>query len=300
MLQGEQPAGETAEGAITEAGFMSHDESLVLNLTFFIALLAVVTRADKRLKWIALLSVPPTFVAVLGNQRRAGIGAFLIAFLPLLPILGVLIKPRRTQILRLAIVLGVVGGVYMAAAWNSTGSWALPARAIRSQNEPDARDASSDAYRIAENLDLKATRDTSPWIGIGFGIPFFQPVYLIELTTDLLRYIPHNSILWLWMRTGHLGFFCFWMLMAAIIVKGLQYLKEVEDPELLIIGLLAILYTIMLYIYGKYDLMLTVCRQTVALGLLVGVLSNVKAIQDQLNSVTQARANEDALLLDVD
>ena len=287
-------------GAVTAAGFMSHDQSLVLNLTFFLAVLAVATRMDARLKWIALLSVPATLVVVLGNQRRAGMGAFLIAFMPLLPILGVILKSRRVQILKLSIFIAFFGGIYLGAAWNSEASWALPARAIRSQNEPDSRDASSDAYRFMENFDLKATRDTSPWIGIGFGLPFYQPMYLIELTTDFLKYIPHNSVLWLWMRTGNIGFFCFWMLMAAIIIKGLYILKEVEDPELLTVGLLAIMFTIMLYIYGKYDLMLTVCRQTVALGLLVGILSNAKAIQDRLNSPPLSQAEEEALMLDVD
>lgn len=291
-------AGYFVAGEVSAAGFMSHDQSLVLNITFFIALLAVATRADKRLKWVALLSVPATLVAVLGNQRRAGMGAFMIAFMPLLPMLAVIIKSRRVQILKLSLVIAILGGAYLGAAWNGQGAWALPARAIRSQNEPDARDASSDSYRYAENFDLKATRDTSPWIGIGFGLPFYQPIYLVELTTDFLKYIPHNSVLWLWMRTGHIGFFCFWILMATIIIKGLQILREVEDPEILIVGLLAIMFTIMLYIYGKYDLMLTVCRQTVALGLFVGVLSNAKAMEARLTpAAPPPLAHEDDVLL---
>ncbi len=289
-----------ASGEVTPAGFMSHDQSLVLNLTLFIALLTVATRAEARLRWVALLSVPATAIALLGNQRRAGIGAFMIAFLPLMPILGSIVKSRRAQIAKLAVLLAIIGVPYIAAAWNGQGAWALPARAIRSQSEPNSRDASSDAYRYAENFDLKATRDTSPWIGIGFGQPFYQPIYLVELTTDFLKYIPHNSILWLWMRTGNLGFFCFWMLMAAVIIKGIHILKEIKDPELLTVGLLPIMFIIMLYIYGKYDLMLTVCRQTVALGLLVGILSNVKSIQDQLNTVPPSKTEADGILLDID
>ena len=96
------------------------------------------------------------------------------------------------------------------------------------------------------------------------------------------------------------GFFCFWMLMAAIIIKGIHILKEIQDPELLVVGLLPIMFIIMLYIYGKYDLMLTVCRQTVALGLLVGILSNVKSIQDQLNTVPPSKTEADGMLLDMD
>src|SRR5262249_8261119 len=48
---------------------------------------------------------------------------------------------------------------------------------------------------------------TSPVLGIGFGRPFLRPYPLPNIAPFLLEpYQPHNSILWVWMKTGVAGF----------------------------------------------------------------------------------------------
>src|SRR5207248_101205 len=52
-----------------------------------------------------------------------------------------------------------------------------------------------------------ATIRSSPITGIGFGHPFLRPVPLPPIAPFLLEpYMPHNSILWIWMKAGIGGF----------------------------------------------------------------------------------------------
>src|SRR5262249_1332517 len=78
-------------GKVTEDGFMPHYESLFLNLLLFTGLLSIALRSDRRLTFWSLLLIPTALIAILGNQRRAGIAAFMIAFIPMLPLLWVML-----------------------------------------------------------------------------------------------------------------------------------------------------------------------------------------------------------------
>src|SRR5262249_41094509 len=163
-------------------------------------------------------------------------------------------KERRKQIVTFALSFSFATAIYLPLAWNASGPWALPARAIRSRSDPNQRDAGSDYYRLAENANLKLTRDTSPWYGIGYGKPFIEFSALPKVTTGFLKYLPHNSILWIWMRIGHLGFFMFLMLVASVLIKGPQILKEVRDPLVQTAGILGLLMLLMLFTFGEFDL----------------------------------------------
>jgi O-antigen ligase len=258
---------------ISEDGFMAHDESLILNLIFFLTIMAGPLGIDRRLKWTAIVLSPLALVAVLGNQRRASIAAFIIAFLPLMPILWTLIKEKRKQIGNLTLIFAVGASIYMPLAWNSTGAWALPARSIRSQTDPSMRDAASNTYRDSETYDLIFTRDQSPIIGYGYGKPFLQPVGLPAVSTDFVYFMPHNSILWVWMRIGHIGFFLFWFMVAVFLIRGLEILKAVRLPESRMIGMLALLMLLMMLTFGKYDLALVDLRVLTLAAVLLGGLS---------------------------
>ncbi|HEV2474159.1 MAG TPA: O-antigen ligase family protein [Chthonomonadales bacterium] len=266
-------------GKVTDQGLFNHDTSLCFNLLFLIALTALVSGVDRKLCAWSLLFAPAALVAEFANQRRAGIAAFLIALIPLLPIAAVLFRERRRQITAVGVCCLVFSAVYLPVAWNSSGIWALPARSLKSQISPDPRDASSDAYRLAENADLKMTRDQQPLIGIGYGKPFSQRIPLVKLTTDFLDYMPHNSVLWVWMRLGHIGFFLFMMMFAAFLIKGVQMLRQVGDSRLKLLGILGVLYALMIFVYGKYDLQFANPRQMAITAVLLGVL----AILDRLD-----------------
>ena len=264
---------------IAEDGFMPHDESLLLNLIFFVAILTAMLPHSKRLKWTAFAVAPIALVAILGNQRRAGIAAFIIAFIPLLPILWTLLKEQRKQITYVALVFGLVSAVYLPVAWSANGAWALPARAIRSQFDPSARDASSNTYRSSEDFDLTVTRDVSPIIGYGYGKPFLQPVPLPAVTTDFVYFMAHDSILWVWMRIGHIGFFLFWLMIATFLIRGIEMLKASITPEGRSLGMLAIMMVLMMLTFGRYDLALVDGKILTITAILLGVLAILPSLE---------------------
>ncbi len=264
-----------AHGAVVaEQGILTHDDSMELNMIVFLCLIGLLAGTNKKLTIAALCFLPFAVLAQLANNRRAGIAAFIVAFIPLLPILYVACKERRKQIGTFAAVFAIGAAIYLPLAWNSSGAWALPARAIRSQSDPNGRDAGSDNYRIAENINIKASRDVRAWLGYGYGKPIIMAVPMPFVATGgFTNYMTHNSVLWVWMRTGHLGFFCFLMFYAVVLIRGTQHVKEVDDPVLRTAGILSILFMLMMFAYGKFDMQFVNPRQMAFLGCLAGVLS---------------------------
>jgi O-antigen ligase len=259
---------------VAEHGVLTHDDSIELNMIIFMVMIGLLGRMNKHLTVASLCFLPFAIVSQLANNRRAGIAAFIIAFIPLLPLMWTAIKPRRKQIALFATIFSFGAAIYLPLAWNAQGAWALPARAIRSQSSPDARDAGSDYYRLAENGNLKATRDARPWLGYGYGKPMMM-VYAMPYvaTGGFTNYMTHNSVLWVWMRTGNLGFFCFLMFYAVVLIRGTQHVKEVDDPILRTAGIMAILHMLMMFTYGKYDMQFVNPRQMAFLGCMAGVLA---------------------------
>ena len=108
----------------------------------------------------------------------------------------------------------------MAVFWNRDGGIAAPAASVRSVFEPSERDYLSNLYRDQENANLKYTISFSPVVGIGFGRPFQVIVPMVDLTKEwaFQFYMPHNNMLWLWMRMGVIGFVIFWVAIGAAIM----------------------------------------------------------------------------------
>jgi hypothetical protein len=262
-------------GNITDQGILQHEDSLLFNLLFFLPIILIFNKGPRALIWGALAFVPSALFADLENNRRAGIAAFIIAFAALLLLAWFLMSERKKQLGAFIIVIVAVAAIYLPVAWNAQGQWAFPARAIRSQFSPNDRDAGSDAYRMMEDADLKFTRDMSPWIGVGYGKPWIEFIPLPRVSTGFLQYVAHDSVLWIWMRLGHVGFFIFLMLIAQVLIYGPQYCRGVRDPLVQTFGIIAILYMLMAFIYGKYDLQFANYRSMIVLGVFLGLLGNL-------------------------
>ena len=85
--------------------------------------------------------------------------------------------------------------------------------------------------------------------------PIFSPISLPEQGFNIMmQYLAHNSVLWVWMRTGHLGFFAFLLFIAVVFIRGMQITRQLKDPMLQTVALMGIIFVLMAYIYGKYDL----------------------------------------------
>ncbi len=270
--------------AASDQSLLAHDDTLFFVRLVLLSFIVMMINVDKKMRAWAIFFLPFAIISIIGNQRRASIAAFIIAFIPLLPLLWVNFKDSRKQIGIFLIVFSVLSAVYLPVAWNAKGAWALPARAIRSQSDPNARDESSDFYRMAESADLRFTRDTNPWLGYGYGKEFIEVVPLVRLTTSFLDYLPHNGVLWVWMRLGNFGFLAFLMIIVFVLIRGPQLLSSVSDPYLKTIGILAILDILMIYIYGKYDLQITNPRQMFILSIQLGILSALPYISNNQSS----------------
>ncbi|MCC2667872.1 MAG: hypothetical protein K0Q72_343, partial [Armatimonadetes bacterium] len=133
-------------GTIPDQGVGSHEEVFFFNAFLMLQLLLGLTGALPKMRlWMGVL-LWPVVTGQLACNRRAAVAALLIA-LPVLLILAFAALPhRRRMIGTIAAVIGVLFSVYYPLYRNKTGMWAQPAQAIKSSFEPDARDASSDAY----------------------------------------------------------------------------------------------------------------------------------------------------------
>ena len=261
-------------GTIPDQGVGSHEEVFFFNAFFMLQLLLGLTGAHPRMRyWMGLLLLP-VVIGHLACNRRAAVAALLIA-LPVLLILAFAALPRRRRLIgTVGAIIGVLFSVYYPLYRNKTGMWAQPAQAIKSSFEPNERDTSSDAYRDGENANLMATIKAAPVQGWGFGK---RMVIVVDLSyaAKLWQFwdkLPHNTMLWIWMRTGTFGFFAFWMMFSAILIYGCQVVREVESPEAQALALWAASVLVLWVVFGLLDMGFTQTRSVLFSGFAVGML----------------------------
>ena len=210
---------------------LEHDDSLFLVAVFGILVATLIWRAwlPKRFMQVLIGVVPLAAYMMIINHRRAAFMCLAITIVILLPVIwiGLGSSERRRRMAYLVLAGSVLIAAYLSAFWNSEGNIAEPARAIRSIIEPDERDYLSNLYREAENKNLQYMIGLSPYVGIGFGKPI-QVVYpMVDLTStwSLQLYLPHNNLLWLWMRMGIVGFLIFWTMVGAAVLVILSSIR---------------------------------------------------------------------------
>jgi O-antigen ligase len=142
--------------------------------------------------------------------------------------------------------------------WHSSGTLGFPAQAIKSvvaPSELSQRDQSSDAYRVAESHDIVFTIKSSPLTGIGFGKPFYRPIPLPAITVfQLSQYITHNSILWVWMKVGVLGFLAMLYLFGSTISTGARNLLRIQRGPFAVVTFVSVAYVTMYAVFCYVDI----------------------------------------------
>ncbi len=252
---------------------MAHEESFFFAALLLLVILFCFHYRYRPQLYAALFFVPSVLVAFIANQRRADSIALLVGFI-VAWVLIIIVKPHARKGLIIALLIFVVlGAGYVAAFGNSTGNLAEPARAILSFYRPDPRDAASNMYRNIENSDLVYTVKQNP-LGLGFGKEFLQPIPLpnILVLDPYYLYVPHNTIYWVWMRLGSIGYGALWYLIAAIIVRGCIILRRLQDRYLQLVAIFIISITFMEVLVAYADYQLFFYRNVIYLGLLVGIL----------------------------
>ncbi len=269
-------------GQLTTDSLMSHEESF-----FFAAMLTLVFLLSIHYRYrpqliASLIVMPFVIITLVLNQRRADYIA-LVAGLGVAWALTFITKPQARKSLAILALLSVLlGGGYIALFSNSTQSFAAPARAVVAVFNPslsDQRDIASNLYRTVENFDLKYTvLHNNLLFGLGFGKPFLQPIPLttvfqnISFSDIYYGYVPHNSIYWIWMRLGIVGFLVFWYLIGSIIIQGSLIARKLQDQYLRLVAIfiVAVVYIEIVVSYADYQLFFY--RNVIYIGLLAGIL----------------------------
>ncbi|HEU4782965.1 MAG TPA: O-antigen ligase family protein [Ktedonobacterales bacterium] len=263
---------------------MAHEQSFFFVLVLLLLVMLLLHHFQRALFFAIIFSLPCLLLALVANNRRADYVALLLGILVAWAMV-ILVKPasRRALVIVLAVCL-LFGGVYVLAFQKSSGALGQPARAVISVFNPsasDERDASSNAYRIVENYDLRFTESTSPILGYGFGKPFLQPVALpnvLELDPYYL-YIPHNNVLWVWMRLGPLGFGALWYLFGSAIVAGCMIVRRLRNPQLQFFAIFTLAMVTMEVILAYGDYQFFFYRNMIYVGVALGVLMKLPSIE---------------------
>jgi hypothetical protein len=90
--------------------------------------------------------------------------------------------------------------------------------------------------------------------------------------------MTHNQILWVWMRVGCIGFFCFWIMMMSFIIQGTQLARDqCVDEQTRSLAVFAVLMTIMLLVFGLLDLQISNIRDMLFCGIWIGTIAGLRA-----------------------
>lgn len=260
-----------------------HSAAIHMNTLFVLLAASWLYKASPTKRWLLLFMAPPVMLTYLATQRRA---AFLCLGIALVLMILILYKENRRLFWRLAPIAGVVGILYIGVFWNSNSTLALPVQALRSVVAPQqgSNDALSNLYREIENTNTSFTIHQAPLTGVGFGNKF----YIIRPMPDISffvwwEYIVHNSIFWIWLKTGFFGFLAMIFLVGNGIMTGARLLHRLTDPDQKAIVLTATLYVVMHFLYAYADMSWD-NQSMVYMGAMLGIIN-------ALDHVTQPRTN---------
>ncbi|WP_309717238.1 O-antigen ligase family protein, partial [Armatimonas sp.] len=283
-------------GEIQDGGVGSHEEAFFF--VSFIILLSVlsISRVQQKLQILMWALLPFVLYANITTNRRTAYAAMVIA-MPVLFLSAYKGFPSaRKNIIRVLMAIIVLFPPYFIAFRDSSGALGGPARAINSAISPNERDSSSDIYRQSENYDLMFTMRSSPVsaaIGYGYGKRFLTPASLDAIKDIYIWYtlLPHNQILWVWMRIGTLGFLVFWGMICAIIVYACRIIRFQDqktggdgDTYPRFVALYTLILVSLLLVFGLLDLQLSNFRNMIFvaiwIGAMVGIAPNAMTLND--------------------
>jgi hypothetical protein len=251
---------------------VGHEEALFFALFILLTLSLWLFDVRGRLRTVATALLPFVVVADLVNSRRTawlilGVGVIVLAAVAL-----VALPNRRSFLVRVLGVLTLVALVYFPAYWNNTGALAGPARAVHSAVAPNPRDEQSDRYRTQENANLKLNIKEGGIFGKGFGVPIHYglPIDDISSIDPLILYVPHNGVLYIFMRMGLLGGIAFWSLIGTALIMGCRLVRS-RDKELAVVGMLTTCAIVGYALEGYNDQGFFLYRVAIVIGCLLGL-----------------------------
>jgi hypothetical protein len=250
-------AGLSEEKRKSMESFVAHGATLPMNtmLVLLAASWLFKNTSGVRRAVLPFALIPVVYVYLISERRAA-----FVALLGAVIVLGVFMYwTKRRTFWRVAPIVLLLLAAYTAAFWNNEkSSIGFPAQAIKSVISPSAvsdRNQDSDLYRVIEKSDIVATIRSSPILGIGFGHPFLRPTPLPPIAPFLLEpYMPHNAVLWMWMKTGALGFFVMVYLFGLTLVTGVRNVLRLPQSDYAAITLTSVAFVLMYAIFSYVDI----------------------------------------------
>jgi|GEM_PF-1239521 len=264
--------GFSTEGVDSLNGF-NHDSALFFDILFLYFFCQLSFGAWSRHRFWAGVLLVPSLLSILISGRRAAFASLVIGFGIYLFVLYI---RKRKLFFVILICTTIVAIPYTAVFWNAKeGIWAMPIRAIRSQDAlPGSRDYYSDLYRKVEKYDVHQTIIWNKFFGIGFGQKFITPIPLLDLGEGftLQDYTPHANILWVWLKIGMGGFAVFWLVQCMSLFKVAQVAKYGRDgPEMSLVALAGSGIAVFL-VFAYVDIALSGSRVTIIMATFAAII----------------------------
>lgn len=254
---------------------IEHAAAIHLNALLMLMLMSLLFKgctAGMRILLI-LMSAPCIFIWLV-SQRRAAVVALAVGFI--LMIVTLRWRQRRT-FRKFAPIAAIVLVGYLGAFWNAQGSLGFPAQAVKTVIAPNSvsqEDRNSDLYRMIENFDINYTIRQSPILGLGFGQKFLRPIPLPDISFfEFYEYIPHNSILWVWIKTGFGGFVALLYLFSRSLMIGSNSIRKITNGRDAAFLTMGVMYVAMYALFAFVDIAWD-ARSTVFLGVCLSVCAN--------------------------
>ncbi len=255
-----------------------HPAALHMNTVFVFFLGGLLYKISSAKRIVLLFIVPIVLITYMATQRRS---AFVTLSAALVMIAVLLYLEKRTAFWLIVPVTSLILIAYLAAFWNVTHPLGMPAQAAKSIIAPNSisgSDQGSNAYREIENINLNFTIRQKPITGIGFGQKFYLIVPLPNINWfEWWQYFPHNSFIWIWLKTGIFGFGAMLFLMGSTIMLGARTLWRMPRNELSVVALTSVLFVVMQLMFSYVDIGWD-SQSALYLGIMVGIINSMEHV----------------------
>lgn len=236
-------------------GLNEHTAAVGMNLVFLSLVGLIMFKGSRAKKWALVAMLPTVLYAYLLSQRRA---AMIALFAGGIVLVGVLYHRNRRLFWRFTPTVLVLGALYVVATWNLQGPAGLPATAVKTVFFPGQlplADQRSNLYREIEAYNLWFTIRSSPITGFGFGHQFLVIRRMPDISFfQFWQYLPHNSILWIWIKTGYFGFVAMLFMFARGIQLGARSVVRIRSADDAVLVTSAIAYALMFVVFAYVDI----------------------------------------------
>jgi hypothetical protein len=257
-----------------------HSATVLMDMLLVFLLAVLMLKCSRWMRWAVALMAPPVLWAYLLSQRRA---AMVAMFIGVTTLVIILYHRRRRAFWFFTPATVILGLGFVLATWNSSGVLGLPATAVKSVLFPDQlaeADQSSDLYRQIEAYDIWFTIHSNPIFGVGFGQKFLQVIPLPDISFfEFWEYIPHNSVLWIWMKLGFFGFAALLYLFARAVQFGARSAMQVRSGDHVAVTVAGLSYVVMFLVFAYVDIAWDP-RSTVFLGVALALCVDFAQAED--------------------